>query len=474
MKESITLKKEFIHGVFYTAIAKYSGILIQVFVTAILARILPPSDFGIIAISTIIINFFSMISEMGIGPAIIQDRVLNKADFSELFGFTIYLGIFLIILLYLGANLIGDFYKEKSLILIVKLLTINLFFVTINIVPNALLLKEKKFKYIAIRTLIIQIITGLLAIIAVTNEFGIFSLLIAPIVSSILVFIVNYLKIKIQPNFLFTIRPIRQIFTFSLFQFLFNFINYFSRNADKIIIGKSLGMKPLGYYDKSYTLMLLPISNITSVLNPVIQPLFSKFQEEKDTIALNYLKIVSFLGLVGFPLSIFLFYSSLEIVLLVFGDQWINAVPVFQIMTLSIAFQIIASSSGSIYQAANATKHLFISGALSAVTIIIGIVIAILVFKNLESVAYSIVITFTINFFQNYFILFNFVLKTNLKSFFKVLLVPTIISVILAIVLFLLQHRLNHNNLMLVLLINLTTAIIVTCLILKLAKMLTK
>jgi PST family polysaccharide transporter len=162
-----------------------------------------------------------------------------------------------------------------------------------------------------------------------------------------------YRKYPLPFRFTSGITAIQKIFSYSLYQFLFNLINYFSRNLDKLLIGKYLGMNALGYYEKSYRLMMLPIQNITYVITPVMHPVLSDFQNDHNYLASSYEKIVRILAFIGFPLSIFLFFTAKELTLILFGSQWLPSVPIFQILALSAGIQIILSSSGSIFQAAN-------------------------------------------------------------------------------------------------------------------------
>ena len=159
-------KKELLSGVFYTAIAKYSGIIVSLVVAGILARLIEPEEFGIVAIATVIISFFSIFSDLGIAPAIIQNKELSQKDLSNIFTFTIWLGISISILFFLCSWPISHFYKNGTLLTICQLLSLNLFFASANIVPNALLFKEKEFKFIAYRSLTIQISGGVMAITA--------------------------------------------------------------------------------------------------------------------------------------------------------------------------------------------------------------------------------------------------------------------------------------------------------------------
>ena len=272
------IKKELLKGVYYTAFAKYAGILVSLVVTGILARLITPEDFGIVAVATILIQFFSTISSLGIGPAIVQHKNLTKQDISNIFSFTVLIGLFIFIIFFILSWPISIYYDNKSLLIISQILSLSLFFNTINTVPNFLLYKEKQFKFITYRTLIVQIIGGIASVIAALSGLGLYSLIINPIFSSIVLFIINYKKYPQKFSLSINKEPIKQIFSFSLYLFLFDIINYLSRNLDKLIIGRYLGMSPLGFYEKSYRLMMLPLQNISHVIGPVMHPIFSEYQ----------------------------------------------------------------------------------------------------------------------------------------------------------------------------------------------------
>lgn len=429
-------KKELLSGVLYTSIAKYSGIIISLIIAGILARLITPDEFGIVAIATVIISFFNIFSDLGIAPAIIQNKELSEKDLHHIFTFTIWLGIGISFLFFLSSWPISWFYKQHTLLTICQLLSVNLLFAAINIVPNALLYKGKEFKFIAYRSLVVQTIGGCIAIIAALSGAGIYALIINPILSSILLFIISFQKKPQKICRGLGLQAMRKIFSFSLYQFLFNIINYFSRNLDKLLIGKYMNMAELGYYEKSYRLMMLPLQNITHVISPVMHPVFSNFQNDLKKLSTSYEKVIRFLAFIGFPLSVLLWFCAREITLIIFGAQWEPSVPVFQILSMSVGIQIILSTSGSIFQAANDTKSLFLCGMLSTVFNVGGIIMGIFLFNALEAVAYCICITFTINFVLCYIWMYKITFKLSMKKFWKQLISPILLTCILIIVLF--------------------------------------
>ena len=363
------LKQQLFSGVFYTALAKYSGIIISLVVAGVLARLLSPDDFGIVAIATVIIAFFSIFTDMGISPAIIQDKTLTEHELSDIFSFTLWMGIGLSVLFFAASWPIAAYYDSPILRILCQLLCVNLFFASANIVPNALFYKNKEFKFIALRSFGIQMASGAAAVTAALSGAGLYALIISPILSSILIFGISIKRYPQHASLTLGLKAIRKIFSYSAYQFLFNVINYFSRNLDKLLIGKYMGMSQLGYYEKSYRLMMLPLQNITQVITPVMHPIFSDYQNDLQRLGSAYERIMRLLAFIGIPLSVLLFFTAKEVTLIIFGDQWLPSVPVFRILTLSVGVQIILSSSGSIFQAAGDTRSLFICGLFSSILI---------------------------------------------------------------------------------------------------------
>lgn len=440
------IKQQLFSGVFYTAIAKYSGIIISLVVAGILARLLSPDDFGIVAIATVIISFFAIFTDMGLSPAIIQNKALTQDDLTNIYSFTFWTGIAVALLFFIASWPISAYYDSPILRTLCQLLSINLFFASVNIVPGALFYKNKEFKFIAIRSFVIQITAGTGAVIAALSGAGLYALLITPIVSSILIYIISFHRYPQHLRMTLGLSSIRKIFSYSVYQFLFNVICYFSRNLDKLLIGKHMGMSDLGYYEKSYRLMMLPLQNITQVVTPVMHPIFSDFQDDKMKLATSYERIIRFLAFIGLPLSVLLFFTAEEVTLIIFGNQWLPSVAVFRILALSVGIQIILSSSGSIFQAAGDTRSLFICGLFSSTLNVAGIVLGIFYFGTLTAIAGCIVTTFTINFVQCYWQMYRVTFRRNLRLFVRQLISPLAVSGLMVLALIPVQYAMEGMN----------------------------
>ncbi len=234
-----------------------------------------------------------------------------------------------------------------------------------------------------------------------------------------------------------------ELYTFSKNQFLFNIMNYFSRNLDHLLIGKYISLKQLGYYDKAYTLSLYPNQILTSVITPVVQPVLSEYEEQKTVIKDTYVTLSKLLALMGMPLTVFLVLSAEEVILILFGSQWTGSIPTFQILALSIWIQMILSSTGSIFQSSNRTDLMLLSGILSTILNVASIVIGIL-FGKIEIVALGLVISFAINFIQCNYLLMKKVFQARQIEYYKILISPSIISLLVLISLVLIEYFLGN------------------------------
>lgn len=424
--KSISLKK----ATFLNATAKYATVIINIIVTAILSRILSPNDYGIVAVITVFTNFFSILSEMGIGPAIIQNKALRPEEIDDVFSFTLVAGAILSIGFMLLSFPIVFFFENDVYYSIVLILSISVYFNTINMVPNALLYKAQKFFQIALRTVLVCVVTSGIAILLATLGAKYYTLVIQSTLSSVLLFLWNVSGSRLHCKWKWNIESVKKIRGYSSYQFLFSITNYFSRNIDNISIGKILGNESLAYYDKSYKLMMYPLNNLTFVVNPVLHPILSVHQDDLDYIYKKYVSVIKIFSALGAIIQPVCFLCAREIVLILYGGQWEAAIPSFQILSISIWIQIITSSAGAIYQSINKTKLMFQSSIIHVCVTVILILGSVLRFRNIESVAVAVMVAYIIKYFVEYYFLvskgfqksFGFFLRQMVPSFLSLML----------------------------------------------------
>lgn len=462
-----TFRKDLISGSFYIGIAKYAGIVCQLAVTAVLARILTPDDYGIIAIATVFIAFFNILSDVGIGVAVIQRKDFTDCDLDHLFSLNIFIGLFLSLLFFGFSEIISSYYENEQLLDVCRLLSLLIFFTCARTVPMNLLYRKKEFKYIAFTNLGVQVFCGIAAIIAAISGWGVYALVLSQILSAFLLFVIYSLKYKRHLYFRVDVSPLKRVFSYSAYNFLGSIFIYLTLNIDKLIVGKYLGAKSLGYYEKSYSLVFLPINNITFVITPVLHPLFSEFQDNLKELANKFFKIIEILAYISFPLSILCFFISKELILLFYGNQWYPAIPPFQIMSLAISFLILDTTVGSIYNAANETKRGFFTMLIMSCVMIVSIIIAISFWNTIIAVAYAFLFAKIVGTIINFYSLTQGI-GVKFSAFWKCIYKSIIVSIGCCCCMYLLSLFVNLDGILFSLLIKTTCGILVSTILVQL------
>lgn len=445
-----SISKSIFSGTVFTAVAKYSNVVIQLIVTAILARFVDPADFGVIAVASVFINLFYLLGDLGISTAIIQRKDITRADLDEYFTFSLYLSIGLSAFFLLASPVIASYYESSVLKIILFLLTGQILFSTINMVPNALLLKNQEFRFIAIRTIIVQTLLGTIACVAAIMGAGIYSLLINPIIGIAVIFFFNFFHVeRLKLTFRIHKESIKKIFSYSAYQFLFSIQNYVYRNIDKLLIGKFLNMEQLGYYEKSYRLMTMPIQNISTVITPVLQPILSNYQHELSIQKIYFAKVTKLLAVIGLPLSAFLAFCSRELILIVFGEQWAEAILPFKILAFSVAPQMLGSVIGSIYQSTNNVKAQLYIGLINTVWSVSLMLFGLIYFRTTTGVALMFTIALLVEMVYNWSFVYKYVFRERIVDFFLLINKPFVIAIILSVVLYFFDSWTESLNILL-------------------------
>lgn len=413
MAEGVSMKK----AVAYTAIAKYTTAVLQIFFAAILSRILTPEEYGTVAVITVFVVFFQLFCDMGFGTAVIQDKGLTAKQINDIFSWTVYLGLLLQIL-FIGASYpIASFYEDSIYIPLGIILSITLLLNALNMIPNAVLLKEKRFKLITIRTIVIHVVTSIIAIILAWEGFGVYALVLQAVFSSLFIFVWNEISVKLKFNYHPDFLVIKRIWGYSIYQFLAQLINFFNRNLDNLLIGKFFSKAELGQYNKSYHLMQMPISFMPGVIGPALHPILSEHQDDHKYIYNAYLRVLKMLSLLGCIISVLLYYTGDELVILLFGDQWYPAIMPFKILAISVWFQLATNTFGPIYLSIGNTKLMFHSVLYSSIIILTSIIIG-CALGGIVNVAICITIAYIINYFISFTIMVRYAFHESLKSFF--------------------------------------------------------
>ena len=379
--------------------SKYVSMGAQLVITMVLARLIAPEDFGLVAIVTVFTGLFSLLSDMGVGVAIVQYRDLTEEDYGALFGFSALLALGLTAAFCAASPLIAAFYGDARLIPLCCAASPQLLFATLNMVPSGLMLKERRFDAIGIRLVCATVASGAVAIGLALGGAGCYALVVQSGLSAFIVLAWNLAARGVRYVSLRFKGPLRRIFSYSAYQFGFSLINYFSRNLDNMLIGRFMGSAQLGYYDKAYKLTGYPLSAFSSVIGSIIQPYMAEHQDEPDAIFNCFMRVEKLLSLVGAAVAAVFLCAPSEIIQVFYGPGWESAIPVFAVLGVSVYFQMMGNPSGAFFQSLGRTDYMFRVGLINTCITLVGLCIG-LVGGSILTVAYGIAAAYCLHMFS--------------------------------------------------------------------------
>ncbi len=350
-----------------SAAGRYAGVLLSVAVSAVLARLLTPEDYGVVAVITVFSAFFSTLSNMGFGTAVIQKKELSGDEVRDIFSFTVFVALLLALLFAAFSHVVARIYGNPVYVPLGQLLSISLFFSAADMTPNGILNREKKFAFLAVRSFTVSLVSAGAAIAAAYAGLRYYALVLQAILSGLLGFLWDCAVTRPGFHLRFSMAPVRKVFSYSGFQFAFNLVNYFSRNLDNLLTGKYLGSAQLGFYNKAYTLMLYPVNNLAGVVSPVLHPVLSDYQDRKEIIYEKYLRVLRFFICVGAFVAPVCFLCADEIIGILFGDQWSASAACFRLLAVAIIPQMMNSGAGGVFQSLGNTRLLFLNSCINTV-----------------------------------------------------------------------------------------------------------
>lgn len=396
----MNLKSKVKSGLKWTFIDQILSQIIFLVFSIFLARVLTPSMFGIVGMVTIFSNFAILFIDLGFSAALIQKKEVTPTHFSSVFWLNIGIGFLMYALFYVCAPLISVFYNQPGLTLLIRVICLSFIFTAFTSVQANILIKEMHFKKKVIINWIAMLIGYLVAFIMAYKGYGVWSLVMMTLITAILNSILYWMVSKWIPLFVFEWNKIKELSNYGL-----NFmgeasVNYWSRNFDNFIIAKILGSTDLGIYTRAYSLMLLPLRNVSTIVTKVMFPAFSQKQDDVKLLKMYYLTIIQYIALITFPLMIGLSLVSKEFVLLFFGNKWSAMIPILSILSGLGAIQSIVSLNGLIYNSLGKVNIAFKVSLFTNFILIIAFIIG--VNYGLKGVAWSYFITSLLLFFPIY------------------------------------------------------------------------
>lgn len=345
----IKLKKKIKSGLKYVIFFNVFTKIISFLTTIVLARILVPKDFGMIALAFLAINAVSLLSNFGFAEAIIQSRKNIEKIRNSCFFLSIIFSIALMMISFLVARPVSDFYNKPELALLIVFLSFTFLIESLGLLPSAILEKEMAFSKKLIPETLPIVIYASLAVWLAIHGVGYWSIAIAHLVSRIVANALFWILRPWKPGLSLDLKSVRYVLSFGKEIFLVSIFLFALTQGDNALVGKVLGVEALGFYVLAYTITSLPATNFVHIINRVTLPAYAKIQKNRETLKRAYLKVFEYVSLLAFPMSIGLMMMSREITLTFYGEKWSPIILPIIILSIFGLFRAISSTSGSLF-----------------------------------------------------------------------------------------------------------------------------
>jgi len=325
------IKQKTIEGIFWAFSERIGQQTIYLFITIILARLLEPKEFGLIAMLSIFVSVAQSFIDSGFGQALIQKQDANHVDECSIFYFNVFISVAAAALLCLAAPWIGTFYSTPLLAPITYALSLNLVINAFGIVQTNLLTKSIDFQTQMKVSFIATILSGALGIIMAYKGFGVWSLVAQSIASNLIRTALLWFFHRWRPTWAFSFTALRSMFAFGSNLFISGLIETIFFNLHLIVIGKMFSATDLGFYSRAKGLQGLAAKDIAVSVCRVAFPVFSSIQDEKERLKTSVRKALMTMAMINFPLMVGLAIVAKPLVLLLLTDKWLPCVPYLQL-----------------------------------------------------------------------------------------------------------------------------------------------
>lgn len=343
--------------------------------TMILARLLTPQDFGLIAMVTAVTGFVLTFKDLGLSMATVQRVEINHGQISTLFWVNVAISVGLTLITLALAPVIAWFYRDPRLLGVTAALSIAFIFGGLTVQHQALLRRQMRLGAVAtieVSSLAAGVLT---ALVCAWAGLGYWALVWMQIAVAFTDAVGVWIASGWRPGLPVRRSGVRSMLAFGGYLTGFGVVNYAARNLDNILIGRYWGAGPLGLYSKAYSLLLLPLGQIVAPMTSVAVPALSRLQSQPERYRAYYLKALKIVAYLTMPLVVAMGVLSSEVVLLVLGPNWIGAAPIFRILAITALFQPIVSTTGWIYVSLGQTRRMAAWGAVACSLIVISFVI---------------------------------------------------------------------------------------------------
>lgn len=328
----MSLKQQAVRGIVWSLVQRWASQAITFAVFLLLARLLDPGAFGLVALATVFISFVQVFSDPGFCDTLVQRHNVEPEHLDTAFWTNVCVGILLALIGVASAGFVATFFKEPDLAPVIRWLSLSFLLTALRSVQSALLTRELKFKVLAMRDLAGIFAGGIAGVAMALLGMGVWSLVGRQLIDSLVNVIVLWKVSKWRPGFKISFRHCKELFSFGANVVGMKILSYFNRRSGEFLIGYFLGSVALGYYAIAYRILSIFVEVMIGTIQRLAFPLFSRMQHDLDKLRQAYFEAIQLTTLVAFPVFLGLSVLTPEIIVVVFGDQWKPSIPVMQIL----------------------------------------------------------------------------------------------------------------------------------------------
>ena len=329
------LKSAAAKGILWTALDKFASQIGQFIVGVVLARLLMPEDFGLIGMLAIFIALSQTVIESGLNMGLIQRQERKAIDFSTTFVFNLAISTFFYVLLFFTAPYIAAFFRQPQLVDLTRILGLSLFVHAFAIVQRTILTIDLDFKSIAKSNIVGVVFGGLSGVIMALNGFGVWSLVVQMIVSSIATSVALWLYGNWKLSFLFSKDSFRTLFGYGSKLLLASLYAQTLNNIYNICIGRFYPTAALGYYTRAKTFADVSAGTVGTILQQATFPIFTLIQSDRKRLVSVYSRMIKMAAFCTIPLMTFIALLAKPLVILLLTDKWVALIPLLQWMVFA-------------------------------------------------------------------------------------------------------------------------------------------
>jgi O-antigen/teichoic acid export membrane protein len=363
-------------GLFWTFSGTGVQLVVQLLVIMALGRLLTPAEFGLMGAAAVVIALSQIVSQIGVGPALVQRQQLDSVHVQVAFTLSATLGLVLGILVWLGAPSIAAFYRMPDVEPVLRGVALLFPIDGLNTVSKSLLARQLRFRlYAALEVGSYVLGYACIGVLLAWQGFGVWSLVAANLSQVTLRSISMYAAARhpLRPSF--HPRASRDLLSFGVGLSLAQICRVLAQQGDNLVVGRWLGPAALGVYGRAYTLMVMPAAAFGRIVNRVLFPVMAQVQDDPDRLGRAYERALAIVALLSLPISAFLLVVAPEFIPVLLGPAWTGVVVPFRLFTFSLLFHMSSMISDTLTKATGAVYARAVRQAVYAAMVIGGAVI---------------------------------------------------------------------------------------------------